>query len=132
MSKTIIINRALDDSELEEIELLIEEGAKVYALSGSNSPDFAQPIILTSEEKRQLNYQTMDEVLRFGDLPVGDQTVADLFRIDNASIWHYHKFRVYFAVRNLMYFLKHIWTCLKDLHHKRVLNKVSFLLQIKL
>ena len=105
MGKTIVINRPLDDSEIEEIELLIEDGAKVFALSGSNPPDFAQAIVLTSEEKRQLNYQTMEEVLQFGDLPVGDQTVADLFRIDNASIWHYHKFRVYFAVRNLMYFL---------------------------
>jgi len=138
MSKTIIINRPLDDSEIEEIELLIEEGAKVFALSGSNSPDFAQPIILTSEEKRQLNYQTMDEVLQFGDLPVGDQTVADLFRIDNASVWHYHKFRVYFAVRNLMYFLKpvrqkfssfedHIWYVTPDVQLlKRLLPEVDF------
>lgn len=138
MSKTIIINRPLDDSELEEIELLIEEGAKVFALSGSNSPDFAQPIILTSEEKRQLNYQTMDEVLQFGDLPVGDQTLADLFRIDNASIWHYHKFRVYFAVRNLMYFLKplkqqfntfndHIWFVTPDVYIlRRIFPEVDF------
>lgn len=117
MSKTIIINRPISDSELADIQLLMEDGAKVFTLSRSESLDFAQPIILTSEEKRQLNYQTMDEVLQFGDLPLGDQTVADLFRIDTASVWHYHKFRIYFAVRNLMYFLhplKQQFTCFED------------------
>jgi len=105
MSKTIIINRPISESERSDIELLMEEGAKVFTLSQGESLDFAQPIIITPDEKRQLNYQTMDEVLQFGDLPVGDQTVADVFRIDTASVWHYHKFRIYFAVRNLMYFL---------------------------
>ena len=105
MSKTIIINRPISDSERSDIELLMEEGAKVFTLSQGEALDFAQPIIITPDDKRQLNYQTMDEVLQFGDLPVGDQTVADLFRIDTASVWHYHKFRVYIAVRNLMYFL---------------------------
>jgi hypothetical protein len=106
MGKTIVINRPLHPSELGEIKLLLEDGAKVYTLQAGDSLDFAQPISLTSDQKRLVNYQTMDEVLRFGDISMGDQTVADLFRIDNASVWHYHKFRVYFAVRNLMYFLK--------------------------
>lgn len=139
MGKTIIINRQLADSEIEEVELLIEDGAKAFALSGSRSADFAQRIVLTSEDKRKLNYQTMDEVLRFGDLPVGDQTVADLFRIDNASVWHYHKFRVYFAVRNLMYFLMpvkqkfnsfedHVWYVTRDVKPlRRLFPEVEFL-----
>lgn len=106
MSKTIIINRPLSDSETKEIKLLAKDGAKVFALPSGANADFAQQIIFTSDEKRQVNYDIMDEVLRFGDLAPGDKTVADIFRIDNASVWHYHKFRVYFAVRNLMYFLK--------------------------
>lgn len=105
MNKTIIINRAVSEAELEDIKLLVEEGAKAFTLSRGESLDFAEPIVLSAEDKRKLNYQTMDEVLHFGDLPVGDQRVADLFRIDNASVWHYQKFRIYFAVRNLMYFL---------------------------
>lgn len=108
MSRTLIINRPLADSEINEINRLADEGAKVFVLSGSYSPDFAQRITLSPEEKRGINYGIMDEVLRFGDWPVGEKTVADLFRIDTASVWHYHKFRVYFAVRNLMYFLKPI------------------------
>jgi CDP-glycerol glycerophosphotransferase (TagB/SpsB family) len=85
---------------------LAKGGSQVFTLPAGPSLDFAESISLDPEVKRQLNYQTMDEVLRFGDMVVGNQTVADLFRIDTASVWHYHKFRVYFAVRNLMYFLK--------------------------
>jgi len=106
MSKTIIINRPLTDSEIDEVKLLAEDRAKVYTLLADDSLDFVQRISFTLEDKRQVNYETMNEVLQFGDLTIGDQTVADLFRIDNASVWHYHKFRIYFAVRNLMYFLK--------------------------
>lgn len=108
MSKIIIINRKLENSEFDEISRLAKNGASVYAFSGGNSPDFAQRIVLNPEEKREINYSIMNEVLRFGDLPVGEKTVAELFSIDTASVWHYHKFRVYFAVRNLMYFLRPI------------------------
>jgi hypothetical protein len=106
MIKTIIINRPLSEAEHTDIELLVEEGARVFTLSRGETFDFAEPILITPEEKSHLNYQAMEEVLQFGDLPIGDHTVADLFRIDNASVWHYHKFRIYFAVRNLMYFLQ--------------------------
>jgi len=138
MSKTIIINRPISDSELIDIQLLIDEGAKVFTLSRGESLDFAQPITITAEEKRLLNYQTMDEVLQFGDLSVGDQTVADVFRIDNASVWHYHKFRIYFAVRNLMYFLHpltqqftsfedHVWYVSPDIKQlRRLFPEIEF------
>lgn len=100
-----MINRPLADSEIDFVKLLIEGGAKVYTLSASDFLDFAQRITLSPEDKKTINYETMKEVIRFGDVPVGDQTVADLFRIDTASVWHYQKFRVYFTVCNLMYFL---------------------------
>lgn len=106
MSKTIIINRKLSETELAEISRLAEAGAQVFALSAGHSPEFAPTIKFNADEKREVNYQTMDEVLHLGDVSVGEQTVADLFRIDTASVWHYHKFRVYFAVRNLMYLVR--------------------------
>jgi hypothetical protein len=108
MSKTIIINRILSLAEQAEVKQLTEAGSKVFLCPGSPEVAFGQRISLTPEEKKKVNYQMMDEVLRFGDLPIDDQTLADLFRIDTASVWHYHKFRIYFAVRNLMYFLKPI------------------------
>lgn len=108
MTKTVIINRPLSDSEIIEVKRLAETGSKIYTFSGDYFPDSALRISLNPDEKRQVNYETMAEVLQFGDLTYNDQTISDLFRIDTASVWHYHKFRVYFAVRNLMYFLKPI------------------------
>jgi len=108
MTKTVIINRPLSDSEIIEIKRLAETGSTIFAFSGNEIPDLTQHISLSPDEKRQVNYETMAEVLQFGDLSCNNQTVAELFSIDNASVWHYHKFRVYFAVRNLMYFLKPI------------------------
>ena len=106
MSKTVIINRPLTRSERSELDLLAEKGATIFTFSGGDLPGFAQRIALSPEEKKAVNYETMDEVLRFGDLKVDNRTVAESFSIDTASVWHYHKFRIYFAVRNLMYFLK--------------------------
>jgi len=108
MTKTVIINRPLSDSEIIELKRLAETGSTIFAFSGNEIPEVTQQINLSPDEKRQVNYETMDEVLQFGDLKCNDQTISDFFRIDTASVWHYHKFRVYFAVRNLMYFLKPI------------------------
>jgi len=108
MTKTVIINRPLSDSEIIEVKRLSEIGSQIFAFSGNKISGVTQQISLSPEEKRQVNYETIDEVLQFGDLKCNDQTISDLFRIDTASVWHYHKFRVYFAVRNLMYFLKPI------------------------
>jgi len=108
MTKTVIINRPLSDSEIIEIKRLAETGSTIFAFTGKEISGVTQQISLSPNEKRQLNYETMADVLQFGDVTFNDQTISDLFRIDTASVWHYHKFRVYFAVRNLMYFLKPI------------------------
>jgi hypothetical protein len=59
----------------------------------------------------------MDDVLTFGDKPVQEQTIAEFFCIEKASVWHYHKFRIYFAVRNLMYFLRPLQSKFETFHH---------------
>jgi hypothetical protein len=105
MIQTVIINRKLSVSETEDIRQLAQSGVQVFAFPGAEDYGFAQFVTSGPEDKKAVNYMMMNEVLQFGDLPVGNRTIAELFCIDTASIWHYHKFRVYFAVRNLMYFL---------------------------
>jgi hypothetical protein len=105
MNKIIIINRSLSEAEIDEIRLMAEEGDVVYTLSRGEELDFAQPIILDAEEKSRINYRVMDQVLQFGDKTAGEKTIAEMLCIDNASMWHYQKFRTYFTVRNLMYFI---------------------------
>jgi len=138
MTKTVIINRPLSDFEIIEVKRLAETGSTIFAFSGNEIPDLTQQIILSPDEKRQVNYETMAEVLQFGDVTFNDQTLSDLFRIDTASVWHYHKFRVYFAVRNLMYFLKpleqlfisfenHVWFVSADVKPlKKMYPEVDF------
>ena len=105
MSKTIVVNRKLSEAEILEIKHLAKNGSIVYAFPEDIIPGISQKITIGLEEKRRLNFDIMEEVLRFGDYPVNTSTIADIFRIDTASIWHYHKFRVYFDVCNIMYFL---------------------------
>jgi len=138
MTKTVIINRPLSDSEIIEVNRLAETGSTIFAFSGNEIPELTQQITLSPDEKRQVNYETMAEVLQFGDVTFNDQTLSNLFRIDNASVWHYHKFRVYFAVRNLMYFLKpleqlfisfenHVWFVSADVKPlKKLYPEVDF------
>ncbi|HLN74494.1 MAG TPA: CDP-glycerol glycerophosphotransferase family protein [Prolixibacteraceae bacterium] len=138
MTKTIIINRPLSEAETEDIRLMAEEGAVVYSLSRGEELDFARPLTLDAEEKRSINYRVMDQVLQFGDLPAGDKTIAELLHIDNASMWHYQKFRIYFTVRNLMYFVQpiqanftdfanHRWYVATDTGHlRRLFPQVEF------
>ncbi len=106
MGKTIIINRALTEFEKIEVRQMAESGDEVFVISSGNTPDFAKRINIDPEDKKRINYETMSEVLLFGDLRCGSQTVAGHFTVGRASIWHYHKFRIYFAVRNLLYFVE--------------------------
>ncbi|MGE5393961.1 MAG: CDP-glycerol glycerophosphotransferase family protein [Candidatus Saccharibacteria bacterium] len=138
MTRTIIINRPLSEAESEDIRLMAEEGAVVYSLSRGEELDFAQPLTLDAEEKRKINYRVMDQVLQFGDLKAGEKTIAEMLRIDNASMWHYQKFRIYFTVRNLMYFVQplqqqftnfdnHHWYVNTDTGHlRRLFPQVEF------
>jgi len=132
MSKTIVINRTLTELEQNEIRQMEENGAEVVAFSAINAPDFAKRITIDPEDKKSINYETISEVLRFGDLRCGSQSVAEHFSVGRASVWHYHKFRIYFAARNLMYFVEplkemfdtfedHIWFVDSD---ARVLQKI--------
>lgn len=132
MSKTVIINRTLTDLEMIEIRHLAENGAEVFSFAGNNAPEFAKRIYTDPEDKKSINYETMSEALLFGDLRCGSQTVSEHFSVGKASVWHYHKFRIYFAVRNLMYFVEplkesfdtfedHLWYVDSD---ARVLQKI--------
>ena len=98
MLKTVIINRTLSATEQEEVRQLVESGAQVFSFTATDLPDFARLIAPGRDDKKSVNYSIMNEVLQFGDWQVDNQTVAELFSIETASVWHYHKFRVYFVV----------------------------------
>lgn len=106
MKQIIIINRKLSVSEIQEIKLSANNGSEIFMIEKNQDFEFAKQISLNNEEKKKVNYETLSEVIGFGDISVDGTTFSDLFRIGQASVWHYQKFRVYFLVRNLMYFFK--------------------------
>ena len=143
MHKKIIIGRKLSREEHLHVLNLHQQGIPVFSFSEAEAPDFAKKISLNAEEKRTINYQIKDEILAFGDLQVDSQSIADLLCIEHASTWHYHKFRIYFAVRNLAYQLqlinKHfpkdealIWYATTDLKHAiNLYPSIRFIFQKK-
>ena len=67
MSKTIVVNRKLSEAEILEIKHLAKNGSIVYAFPEDIIPGISQKITIGLEEKRRLNFDIMEEVLRFGD-----------------------------------------------------------------
>ncbi|MCD4726012.1 MAG: CDP-glycerol glycerophosphotransferase family protein [Bacteroidales bacterium] len=105
--KAIIIKRPLTDTESADILGKIETG--VYALfSDVSLPGRLQSFTqgnydISEEEKKRINYETMDFVISFGDKMMGGKAVVDWLGFEGSSIWYYHKFRAYFRMRNLKY-----------------------------
>jgi len=90
----VIINRDLGPEERQLVDNMLEEGAHIYRKGEYE---------VAEEKKKLINYQTMEQVLAFGDKEVDGEAVADSLKFDESSLWYYHKFRAYFRLRNLKY-----------------------------
>lgn len=72
------------------------------------------------DQKKRINYKVMEQVLQFGEKPIEGIALTDCLTFGKASLWHYHKFRIYFNTRNAIYEL----TKLKSIANK--FEKVYF------
>ncbi len=131
--EVIVVNRIL--SREEENNLLEQVSAgnrKIHlfsnvALSEKLAEFSTGSIELTADEKREINYQLFDRVLNFGEINIGDVAITDILLIENASIWHYHKFRTYFFIRNLMFEIRLIEKLQKQYETIRYYGESGFL-----
>ncbi len=106
--EAIFINRNLSKEEEADILKKISSGEEyaIYSnvkVSEKISTYSKGPSELTSEEKKKINYDIFDKVIQFGEININGVAITDLLMIEKASIWHYHKFRVYFHIRNLFF-----------------------------
>ncbi|MDX9883898.1 MAG: hypothetical protein RBS73_17690 [Prolixibacteraceae bacterium] len=101
MTKRIIIGRKLSAAEIDYVGL--QDSTEIICLDEHKFPFAAEPVILSAEEKRSINYSVFDEIKNLGDKMIGGRSVVAHLQIEQSSIWHYHKFRTYFFVRNLNY-----------------------------
>jgi hypothetical protein len=107
--EVIVINRPLQKNEEQTLLEQLNSGIKEFALY-ANFPlseelaGFSKgPIELLPDEKKAINYEIFNHVLNFGEIKIGDIAITDLLMFEKASIWHYHKFRTYFFIRNLIF-----------------------------
>ena len=103
MTKKIIIGRELSDSEIKKLSA---KDADFLFLDNFQLPFKGKIIELHSGEKKKINFSTFNEIINLGDKFIGSNSVAQLLSFEQASIWHYHKFRTYFFIRNINYELK--------------------------
>lgn len=73
-----------------------------------SSGDFAnvnnsEYLEIDENRKREINIEAFDKVLRWGSVKIEGRNVNDLLSVDGFNFWQYHKFRVYFNVRNILF-----------------------------
>ncbi len=105
MNRAIVINRSLSESEILNIRRLAEseENLRIFSTSSIAYPFPVEIISQDAAEKRDINYSEMERLLAFGDAKTGDASLAELLSVSGMSLWHYHKFRIYFIMRNQAY-----------------------------
>lgn len=103
----IVIKRTLSDKELSYIRSLIE-GTPCTVISSISLPSDLSKLnrgiyIISEETKKQINFQSMDFIISFGDKQFEGRPVVEWLKFDDSSIWYYHKFRAYFRFRKIKY-----------------------------
>jgi len=126
--EAIVIQRNLSKEEEQHLLEKMRKGSvEIYAaaevsalLKGIVKPLPEPP----NEKKKEINFSIMERVLQFGDKPIDGKTITEHLMIDTASIWHFHKFRIYFALRNRLYEIEQIEQ-LKEKNTKIILYAYS-------
>ena len=105
MKKAIVIHRLLSLNEIQEIKVISQHSTNTEIYSGTSQqlPFPVKVLEQDAEIKRSINFRTMDELLNFGERRIENKTITDWLTTGDMSLWHYHKFRIYFLLRNLSY-----------------------------
>jgi hypothetical protein len=106
--ETIVINRKLIPGEEKGVLDLLKENNQSILFSNVDLPPALQQyskgeIDLTTEEKIEINYNIITTIIQFGEIEINNKAITDMLTFEKVSIWHYHKFRIYFSIRNLFY-----------------------------
>ncbi|MEO9966682.1 MAG: CDP-glycerol glycerophosphotransferase family protein [Reichenbachiella sp.] len=98
MTKATILD--LDKVEQEE------KSGSIFCLRGSQKfdsvPELEDGLI------KAINYEVREELLKLPEQKLDGQSFLRALGWNNTSIWFYHKFRLYFDVRNVLYDIRRI------------------------
>jgi hypothetical protein len=106
--EAIFINRVLSNEEEADILSRLSSGNSYTLYSNvkisKQLSSFSKGTLeLSPKEKKKINYDIFEKVIQFGEIKINGEAITDLLMIEKASIWHYHKFRIYFYIRNLFF-----------------------------
>jgi hypothetical protein len=122
--KAIIIKRQLSRDEIHDIIELAGSDRDIRLYSSVSLPDELKKyrtagLELKEPLKREINYDILKKTIDLGEKKHDGKSVAEWLTVDRASIWHYHKFRIYFSIRNLYIEAREINEILKE--HNNIL-----------
>lgn len=107
--KCFIIDRILSQ---DEVELLSQsKGTEIFYTADhlsnqvSNSEQISE---LTETDKKSINYDILNEILQISTLKYEGQPILEYLNIDHFNVWFYHKFRLYFDIRNACFEIEKI------------------------
>ena len=107
----ILILRELSEQELRKVRSLSERSDTIIIADPAMKVPFKNVkayVKLSTEEKKAINYKTLNDILEFGDTIIDNRSIVQHFNISGAALWYYHKFRMYFSIRNHRYEQKEI------------------------
>jgi len=104
--KAIFIKRQLSKDEIHEIVDLTGRNRSIKLYSSVSLPDDLKTAVLpypdlNETSKREINYDILKKTIDFGEKIFDGKSVSEWLTVDRTSTWHYHKFRIYFSIRNL-------------------------------
>ncbi|MHC1774818.1 MAG: CDP-glycerol glycerophosphotransferase family protein [Lentimicrobium sp.] len=105
MTTAIVINREISKVEQLEIMRMIQgdPGSEVFTTSNIRLPFPVTVMVQDAEIKRSVNYGEMKCLLAFGETDLDGIPLSQRLSVNGLSLWHYHKYRIYFMLRNLAY-----------------------------
>ena len=106
--EVIVVNRTISDSEEKQILQLLKKKNTIELFASAELPASLQVYSkgsaeLTADDKRVINFKIFNKIIEFGEARIDNQAITDMLTYEKVSFWHYHKFRIYFTVRNLFY-----------------------------
>lgn len=99
-----IIDRKLSNEEIQLIANIKE--SEVLLTSKSYLENKIKNKFLTEisdDEKKDINYNILDEILRFSSLNFQNKPILEYLKKEQFNLWFYHKFRIYLDIRNNYY-----------------------------
>jgi hypothetical protein len=105
MTTAIVINREISKDEQLEIMRMIQAdpGSEAFTTNNIRLPFPVTVVVQDAEIKRSINYREMKALLAFGEIDHKGAPVFQRLSVNGMSLWQYHKYRIYFMLRNLAY-----------------------------